>query len=138
MPQYFVVDGSRVAHQTVDGEVIAIDFQTGAYFSMRETAADIWDLLCSGESLEGVIADYVERTAGCADKVNREISTFVTSALDANLLTRAWERQESVGRLLHIRAAYSAPVLERFEDMAELIKLDPVHEVSELGWPHRP
>jgi hypothetical protein len=29
------------------------------------------------------------------------------------------------------------PVLQKFQDMKELILLDPVHEVHEdLGWPH--
>ena len=134
MQHYFVVDNSRVAHQAVDGEVIAIDFQSGAYFSMRETAADIWALLDSGESLEDVIAAYTKQTD--TDRVAEEIGTFVMSALNAKLLTRASESRRSNGPVKAC-AAYTAPILEQFEDMAELIKLDPIHEVSELGWPHR-
>jgi hypothetical protein len=25
----------------------------------------------------------------------------------------------------------------RFDDMSDLIRLDPIHDVSEKGWPHR-
>ena len=30
---------------------------------------------------------------------------------------------------------FTAPVVEKYTDMAELILLDPVHDVSALGWP---
>lgn len=34
-------------------------------------------------------------------------------------------------------AAFKAPVLQKFQDLKELILLDPVHEIQEdLGWPH--
>jgi len=32
---------------------------------------------------------------------------------------------------------YTKPVLNVFTDMQEVIALDPVHDVSEKGWPHK-
>ena len=32
-------------------------------------------------------------------------------------------------------AEFSTPLVEKYTDMAELILLDPVHDVSALGWP---
>jgi hypothetical protein len=32
--------------------------------------------------------------------------------------------------------AYAPLELERYTDLADLILLDPVHDVSEAGWPH--
>ena len=35
--------------------------------------------------------------------------------------------------------AYETPVVEAFTDMADVILLDPVHDVdATAGWPHRP
>jgi len=31
--------------------------------------------------------------------------------------------------------AFSAPLLEKYSDMQELLLLDPIHEVGERGWP---
>ena len=31
---------------------------------------------------------------------------------------------------------YGLPTLERFTDMEDLLLLDPVHDVEEMGWPH--
>lgn len=49
----YAIDKARIAHQTVDGEVIAIDFVNGAYYSMRDTAAEIWLLLVAAVPLDG-------------------------------------------------------------------------------------
>jgi len=32
--------------------------------------------------------------------------------------------------------AYEATVLKRYEDMHDLLLLDPIHEVDEMGWPN--
>lgn len=35
------------------------------------------------------------------------------------------------------RPRFQPPVLEKFTDMADLLLLDPIHEVDEMGgWPH--
>jgi hypothetical protein len=35
-------------------------------------------------------------------------------------------------------AAYAAPGLERYDEIADIMAVDPVHEVDESqGWPHR-
>jgi hypothetical protein len=33
------------------------------------------------------------------------------------------------------RRAYVAPAFDRYTDMAELLLIDPVHDVDEAGWP---
>ncbi len=33
---------------------------------------------------------------------------------------------------------FTNPVLEKFTDMADLLLLDPIHEVDESGWPNKP
>jgi hypothetical protein len=35
------------------------------------------------------------------------------------------------------RPVFGQPVLEKFTDMADLLLLDPIHEVGEAGWPQR-
>jgi hypothetical protein len=33
---------------------------------------------------------------------------------------------------------YKPPAIERFDDLEELLVLDPIHEVDEAGWPATP
>jgi hypothetical protein len=32
---------------------------------------------------------------------------------------------------------YLKPSFEKYSDMQEMLLLDPIHEVSEVGWPHQ-
>ena len=36
------------------------------------------------------------------------------------------------------RLAFEAPVLAKYTDMAQLLVLDPIHDVDETGWPKIP
>lgn len=134
---HFAPNPGRIAHQSIDGEVIAIDFESGAYFSMRNTAAEIWSMLCAGRSLEDIVATYQTENPYCADRVADEVRAFVEQLVEGRLLDRITDPVSS-GEALGPHASFSTPVLEQFEDMADLIRLDPIHEVDDRGWPHRP
>ncbi len=128
----FVCDGARVAHEEVDGEVIAIDFATGAYFSMNGSAAQIWRHLVAGGG-EAEVSDAAAAAADDPAAARAATVAFVDALIDASLLRRSHAPTEPL-RISF--AAFQPPVLEKFEDMADLIALDPIHEVSEAGWPH--
>jgi hypothetical protein len=134
----YAVDNARIAHSTVDGEVIAVDFVNGRYFSMRSSAADIWLMLVAALPLGETIACF-QQNASEAARIDGEIRRFVAELVAADLLTPNATASEvcAVTRdaLLQPRP-YTTPILEKFEDMSALIMLDPVHDVTELGWPH--
>jgi hypothetical protein len=132
----YKVDEKRIAHQEVDGEVIAIDFVNGAYFSMQKSAADIWRMLLAGASLADVGARYRGEGAAAEADMEAEITAFAAELVAANLLV-ADDRADAAPALPATPAhPYAPPHLEKFDDMADLIMLDPVHDVSEAGWPH--
>lgn len=141
MVVHYIVDERRIAHQTVDGEVIAIDFVNGAYFSMRATAGEIWQMLVANAALDEVIALYQENSPVPADTLVTEIQAFVSELLAASLLQPSdapGTAQPALSAIVAQRKPYTPPQLEKFEDMADLIMLDPVHDVSDAGWPHIP
>jgi hypothetical protein len=134
----YTIDNARVAHQTLDGEVIVIDFVKGLYFSMRGSAADIWSRLVATLSLEEMIACF-QKDPSEAVWIDGEIRRFVAELVASDLLTPN-ETGSEVGAAargaLSQPGAFTPPMLEKFEDMSALIILDPVHDVTELGWPH--
>jgi hypothetical protein len=130
----YKVDSQRIAHQEVDGEVIVIDFVAGTYFSMQATAGEIWQMLVAGADSSAIVARY-PNAAGAAD----EIPAFLDELLAANLVEIDDAAIDGVPSALpENRLPYATPRLEIFEDLADLIMLDPVHDVTEAGWPHAP
>ncbi len=115
-----------------DDEVILASFETGLYYSLIGTAADIWLGLKAGATAETIAAALSKLGAnGAADEVNG----FIEKLLDEKIIApcdglhapEPWSPQFS--------NPFSTPVLDRFDDLRDLIFLDPVHDVSEAGWP---
>ena len=126
----------RVAHELVDDEVVIIDFTTGAYFSAVGTAAEAWISLAAGTPPDEVAAEFASRYGANLDEARNDVTRFVEQLVaDALLVARDDHRVEEP-MLPPPAAAYTAPELERFTDLTDLILLDPVHDVTAQGWPH--
>lgn len=116
-----------------DNEIIIANFETGLYYSLVGPAADIWLGLKAGATVEEIAATISQLAAR---DVKDDITHFVTSLLAESIIApienaadshELWAPQFSV--------PFSPPVLDRFDDLRDLIFLDPVHDVSEEGWP---
>ena len=126
----------RVSHQSIDGEVVIISLQTGTYYSLRGLAASLWDRLVAGtttdalrEQLVAFYPDQSEAAAAC--------DAFVLEMLSEGLLIEG-EAAAGTSPSTAFPTQFSAPVVEKFTDMQELLVLDPIHEVDATGWPNRP
>jgi hypothetical protein len=138
MPPTYVVNAPRVIHETLDGEVVAIDLGSGAYFSMRASAAVIWDALVAGLGTAGVIEHVTATHADTDADVAADVEAFVADLVARELIVAGSPAPGSApdhGAGL----PYERPALEAFTDMADVILLDPVHDVdAAAGWPHQP
>ncbi len=119
-----------VAHEDVDDEVVAIDFSTGSYFSLRGPAEAAWSALDGTEARDvgHVTSAMAERHPDEADPDR------VQALLDQLTVDGLLERTGDPGAAGEVDLG--ALAYERFTDMEELILLDPVHDVSEAGWPN--
>src|SRR5262245_14231434 len=142
MPGYRVNE-PQVVHQTVDEETVIVDLGTGSYYSLRGSAQVIWSALERGLDVPGVVDEVSGRFEGSPDEIGPVVETFVSKlaedrlivGLDGEAAVRGLEPDGTAPP--GDRPAFEAPVLERFDDLQDLILLDPVHEVSEeQGWPH--
>jgi len=128
-----------MVHETVDGEVIVIDLATGAYYNLPGAASEIWQSIALGGSREDMIARVAERYGEDPTSIEVDIDNFVAQLLEEELVVVS--EAEIVGSVAvggsddPPAKPFTKPVLEQYTDMAELILLDPVHDVSALGWP---
>jgi hypothetical protein len=115
----------QAMHETIDGETIVIDLSTGTYFSLRGSGPVIWNAIASGASLQAII-DSLERA--------------YLSELEAEQLIAqgngTGQSAEPASTPPETRSAFEPPRLEKYEDMQDIILLDPVHMVDDQGWPH--
>lgn len=133
------IDPERVVHETIDGETLLIHLASGTYFSLRESAAEIWELLVTEGSVERAAAALSERHPAQAAQVVTEVRRLAQELLDQDLLVSgpgpavpAPPPRSAAQR----QAVFVSPVLEKYTDMQYFLMLDPIHEVDDAaGWP---
>jgi hypothetical protein len=129
------LNDEEVVSESLDGEVIVVHLQSGTYYSMLGSAADIWGALLGGWSTEE-IADRLAQGA-VRDSIGADVTQFVATLAAENLLVPT-DNTPSVCRVEFLPcAAYATPELQIYTDMQELLLVDPIHEVTEEGWPIR-
>lgn len=126
-----------VTHERLDGEVIAINLETGVYFALGGVAADAWSLMAAGAHLAPAIEAIAERY-GVETEIVRADVTRLFAEFETTGLARVADDAPTSGSELPAPGGplvYAPPVMERFDDLENLLLLDPIHEVDEAGWP---
>jgi hypothetical protein len=138
----FRINSPKVVQETIDGEVVIVNLDKGDYYSLVQSAADIWSGIERGISTDEIITEIVERYEGSPE----EIETAVTEMLqtleqeeiivvdDTSRATKSETPCITNGNTEKVR--FELPVLQKYTDMEELLALDPIHEVDEMGWPN--
>jgi hypothetical protein len=144
------VNHARFAHDTVDGETMVIDTSTGQLILLNGIATTLWERLRYGVAADELLAEVrqhygddpvsatwaflqelqgsgliVEATDAAATKSDQETPATNTDHPAAGSDTRQWP------------ASYVPPAIERIDDIADIMSMDPIHDVdTSRGWPH--
>lgn len=134
MTNTFAVGSVDVAAEEFDGEFVVLDIARGHYFSLASGSALIWRGLTEGHSTEALCGE-LETPA------REQVESVVSSLVEYGLLKAA--PREPGTDIAPIAQALAAGELtfevEVFNDLADLLVADPIHDVDEeAGWPHRP
>ncbi len=133
-----------VVFENFGDETVLINLKSGSYYSLNGPGSTIWELLLKKMSplqiLESIRQKYPENKNGYED-IFKEFITVLTTE---GLVVPAGEHAQTVpglavdefNRLLnHKEKAAGIPLIKIYTDQRELLLLDPIHEVSGLGWP---
>ena len=135
------INAPYVIHEIFeDNEAAIINLKSGAYYSLNPVGASIFALLEQHQSLGEIVERLMQRYDGSLARVIDDVNTLVSRLQAEDLIRLAEDGIKPVSVASEPASAskspYEPPVLERFEDMKELLLLDPIHEVGDVGWPH--
>lgn len=110
-------------------DLVILNFKSGRYLSVTGSGSDIVDLLTSGIApsrllgfVSGSYPDYLAAT-----------QSFISSLIENEIMVPGAAKPGSPAFELILN---TAPAVQVFEDMADLIKSDPIHDADDLmGWP---
>lgn len=142
---HFKINIPQVIHETIDGEVVIVNLETGNYYSLAKTGAHVWNLIekdlsfghiseCLARRFEGDPKDIEKSLHRLAEELMREGLISENSSSGSDRAEPAGIVPDNAGG--ESRQPFEAPFLQKYNDMQELLLLDPIHEVDETGWPH--
>lgn len=130
----FYIDSKRVVSETLEGETIIIDFQSGTYYSLNETATDIWKSLLAGLQHPALL----ERMGTIYETVPQDaLDTFLSRLQEEHLIEVGTPTQTTpLAPHEGAKRAFVTPELKAFRDMQEMLLADPIHDIDATGWPN--
>lgn len=135
-----------VTHERLDDEVIAINLETGAYYALDGTAADCWTFVAAGGGVDEIVDGLTTRYEVAADTARADAAAFLTALVTEGLGVEAESASDGASTDGAVappefatgsdaKRPYAAPVVARYDDLDDLLLLDPIHEVDDAGWP---
>lgn len=134
MSKVLQVAHADIIFENFEGDLVVLDLRSGRYFGCNPLAAKLWNSLIRGADPESLIHAGLSRV---------RLEAFLARLAELGLAFMqdgvALVSQESFAAdLAEDWAGEDDPEIESFDDMADLMQADPIHEVDEhLGWPHR-
>jgi hypothetical protein len=135
---WYAPASEAIIGEEIDGEVIIVDMGTGRYFTASGAGVALWNRAVAGGS-RSEMTEALRRAFPEAAALETDIEGFFGETVEAGLLRLADAPPSPAGAADAIEAGvrYVPPILSCYEDMKDLILIDPIHEVGEAGWPVR-
>ena len=139
--QRFRVNTPTVTHETIDGEAVIINLDSGNYYSLVDVGSFIWELVEKGASASEVQKVVQQTYQGNATDVDRGVQELLVQLQQENLIVPvdgagAFDLTEVLpSNNGHEKPSFNPPSLHKYSDMQELLLLDPIHDVDDAGWP---
>ncbi|MGH7523896.1 MAG: PqqD family protein [Gemmatimonadales bacterium] len=140
MTQALSINAPAVVGEIIDGEAVIMDLALGHYFSTRGTGAVIWSGVAAGMSRPAIVGMMTGRYRCDPAELAIAVDRFVNELLEHHLVIESAPAAggSAPGASCGPNDAlveFVPPELHRYTDMEELLLLDPIHDVDEVGWP---
>jgi len=141
---HFRIDSPNVVYETFENEIVVVHFESGNYYSLEKSAADIWSSIARGMTLAEIAQALNRLYREVPPDIEEQVGQFVAELRQESLVTAdGQDAPVDMGKGEKLpdspvpseQSAYESPVLQRYTDMQDMLLLDPIHEVDESGWP---
>ena len=136
--EVYRVNSPRVIYENIDGELILVHMEKGAYYTTDEVGAALWDLIESrctvSEMWEGLSSQF----EASLPEIEEATASFLARLVEEDLVSceeAAADRTPPRRPLPISKRPFRAPSLQTYQDMQDMLALDPIHDVEAAGWP---
>jgi hypothetical protein len=128
----YTISAPDVVSEDFNGQIVILNLSDGRYFSLGGIASSVWNTLLAGQTPQAIFESIGEQRPDLRDEAAR----FVDRLFELKLISL--DESGEAGNVSAISATWNGdpPRIEVFDDLAELIFADPIHDVdAQVGWP---
>ena len=135
MARILGIDSQRFLHETFDDDTMIVDTVEGRLTLLVGVGPAVWDRVSTGTDVDEVLTDVSTRYGA---EAGSEVASFIHALVETGLLIEGGAAGSPAAAPAPWPAVYVAPGFEHHDDIADIMTMDPIHEVdTERGWPHR-
>lgn len=129
----------ELASEIFDGELVIANYKLGLYYSISIEGSWIWQGLAHGLTVSQIVQWLSGHFPDQAGALSTLVEEFVEKLIAEKLILQSSKSDSSAtGLPILTGSVLTSPVIESFNDLQDLLLLDPVHDVDHTGWPRRP
>ena len=122
---FLTLASDDIVAKQLDGEVIFVNMATGVYYSLDSIGSFIWWQSAAGKSIGRVRSDLKARYSH-AETLDNDLDSFVGRLNEAKIANLGGPAGSSaLDEMPVLPVSYKAPELFTYDDVAEMIALDP-------------
>ncbi|HQL01654.1 MAG TPA: PqqD family protein [Smithellaceae bacterium] len=141
MEMRYTTDLNNVLFESIEAELVVINLKSGCYYSLNESASIIWKLVMDGYSIRQISDLLKKQYPSSTADISGDIARLVSQCVGEELLSEAGPGDPSGKSDLPDGLAcperFEPPSITKHSDIQDMLALDPIHEVTDLGWPHK-
>jgi len=142
----FHINTPQVVYEVFEDEVIIVNLDSGHYYSTVNVGMAIWLDIVAGCSLAEMLRKLKQVYNADAQTLESSVHQFLEHLQREAIITvqsvAQNEDEETVALDQSTPQAegqpFEQPTLNLYDDMQDLLVLDPIHEVDDSGWPNVP
>lgn len=144
MSEFYILNLPHVVHDTIDGETIIVNLKNGNYYSFDKAGVSIWTLILEGGDF-AFLRQIMHTAANWEEKEIQDwLDPFLAQLIKEGLILKQTQLPDDApvpDENVYISLVQSwtdvidVPVLHRYENLQDMLFLDPIHDTNEQGWP---
>jgi len=126
-----MVDSSRCTSETLGDETLVIDTVSGTLYVLRGLGATVWVALTKNAARPSLLVEQA------TERFGSEVGDALGAMLEG--LSELFVAGSGETPVVDWPQKAEPPTFERFDDIADILTLDPIHDVQpDVGWPFEP
>ena len=139
MKTQFKINNGPVVFENYNNEVVAVNLDSGAYYSLVGACSQLWNLIFTNHSVEQISKHFMTTLEGDSELIKSALHSILKQLEEAGLIIENLSTEPSTATAVTETAIEKKPFngfeMTVYTDMQDLLLLDPVHDIDDSGWP---